>query len=237
MQHGLQMKMRNKIVFILLSLVNSAAVYAFKVDSLQYISFKGKILDSESKKPIKGIISFEKIPDRDNIGIIYSDSSTGNYLMKLIQNSSYKIIVQAPHYIKSQYTIKNTSKEKNKIFYLIPLKVGQVFKINTIAFEKGTAKILPESYDELDMIYQMLVENRNMEIQLEGHTDNIGPLKANLELSEDRAGAVKIYLVKKGIKKKRISVEAFGGTKPITNNSTEANRQKNRRVEVRITKE
>lgn len=208
----------------------------YNSDSTIQVIFSAKTVDAETNQPLSATISFEKIPGRDNIGIIHTDSTTGTYKLRLLSNSSYKLIVFTPHYIKAYYTIKNTTKEKTKNFQLIPIKVGQVFTIQNVSFEKGTAVMLPESYTELDNIYQILVENKSMEIQLEGHTDNVGSAKENMTLSEQRALAVKTYLVKKGIKKNRIQVKAFGGSKPLINNSTEENKQKNRRVEIRIIK-
>lgn len=73
-----------------------------------------------------------------------------------------------------------------------------------------------------------------MVIQLEGHTDYLGPAKQNLELSEKRVLAVKDYLVSKGINKARIKTKAFGGTKPLSKEDTPEAHAANRRVEVRV---
>lgn len=73
-----------------------------------------------------------------------------------------------------------------------------------------------------------------MVIQLEGHTDFIGDAKANLKLSEDRVIAIKDYMVSKGSSKSKIKTKAFGGTMPLSRENTEAARQMNRRVEVRV---
>ena len=76
-----------------------------------------------------------------------------------------------------------------------------------------------------------------MEIQLEGHTDNQGSAKANMELSESRVEAVKKYLVSKGIAKDRIKTKAYGGSQPLANEMTQEARAMNRRVEMRILKD
>src|SRR6187551_2847091 len=95
----------------------------------------------------------------------------------------------------------------------------------------------PKSYPGLDEVVQMMKENPKIEIQLEGHTDNVGSPKANLELSQDRVDAVKKYIVKKGISKGRIQTKAFGGSQPLGNEMTPEARTKNRRVEMRILKD
>jgi OmpA-OmpF porin, OOP family len=86
-------------------------------------------------------------------------------------------------------------------------------------------------------VVQMLKENSRMEIRLEGHTDNVGNSKANMELSQSRVDAVKKYMVDKGIAKNRIETKAFGGSQPLANEMTPEARAKNRRVEMRILKD
>ena len=71
-------------------------------------------------------------------------------------------------------------------------------------------------------------------LKLSGHTDNEGAPDKNLVLSEKRAKAVKKYLVSRGVKADRIIAEWFGQTVPIADNTTDAGRQKNRRVEMKV---
>ena len=89
-----------------------------------------------------------------------------------------------------------------------------------------------ESFDQLDLIFNFLNENQNLTIFLEGHTDNIGNAKKNLELSGKRVQTVKNYLIKKGINKKRIDGKGFGGEKPLISNKSLKSNKINRRVEV-----
>ena len=75
-----------------------------------------------------------------------------------------------------------------------------------------------------------------MEIEIRGHTDNVGGHDANIKLSNDRAAAVKNYLINKGINEPRVRSIGFGETKPLKKNDTDKNRQINRRVEFVILK-
>jgi outer membrane protein OmpA-like peptidoglycan-associated protein len=79
-------------------------------------------------------------------------------------------------------------------------------------------------------------DDPSIKIELSGHTDNNGNKDALMKLSEERVQAVKAYLEDKGIKKGRISGRGYGSTRPIAPNDTNENRQRNRRVEVKITK-
>jgi len=77
-------------------------------------------------------------------------------------------------------------------------------------------------------------ENPNVKIQINGHTDNQGSLDLNQKLSEERAKAVKKYLLDKQITDVRIITKGFGPNKPVAKNDTEEGRQLNRRVEFQI---
>jgi outer membrane protein OmpA-like peptidoglycan-associated protein len=104
-----------------------------------------------------------------------------------------------------------------------------------ISFGTGAStKLTTKSNASLDKVVTMLNENPALKIRIEAHTDNAGDADANMKLSQDRAEAVKAYLVSKGISEDRIITEGFGGTQPITDNTTAAARAKNRRIELRM---
>jgi outer membrane protein OmpA-like peptidoglycan-associated protein len=107
-------------------------------------------------------------------------------------------------------------------------------RLDNLIFAVGTAKISPESHDELDEVVSMLKNNPAMVVQLEGHTDIKGDPKLNMKLSQDRVDAVKSYLVSKGSNKSKIKTKAFGGTSPLSRENTEEAHKMNRRVELRI---
>jgi OOP family OmpA-OmpF porin len=84
----------------------------------------------------------------------------------------------------------------------------------------------------LSNIVDILQKNPDMRIRIEGHTDNIGSMKYNINLSQKRAQAVKNYLVEKGINESRVSIMGFGYKTPIALNDTEEGRALNRRAEI-----
>ena len=112
--------------------------------------------------------------------------------------------------------------------------VGHVMRLNNLIFEVGNSKIDPESYGELDLVVNMMKENPNMIIQLEGHTDYVGAAADNLKLSQRRVESVKNYVAAKGISKTRLKTKAFGGSQPLSRDNTPEAHRLNRRVEVRI---
>lgn len=103
-----------------------------------------------------------------------------------------------------------------------------------IAFDFGKAKIRASSYAILDKAVQTLTEYPDVKIAVVGHTDNVGVRERNIELSRQRAEAVKSYLVSKHIEASRISAEGMGPDQPVSAENTEAARAKNRRIEFNI---
>ncbi|MGB0524799.1 MAG: OmpA family protein [Flammeovirgaceae bacterium] len=119
----------------------------------------------------------------------------------------------------------------------IDLKVGKVIKLKHIQFEQGKHYLLPESFPELDKVIKLMQKNPMMEIELEGHTDNVGSSSKNMTLSKRRVTTAKNYICEYGkIAEYRVKTKAFGESKPIAGNNSEADRAKNRRVEMKILK-
>lgn len=106
--------------------------------------------------------------------------------------------------------------------------------LNKVHFDPGSANLRPESYEDLNVVVDLLKNNPDIRIEIHGHTDNQGNPQKNMQLSQDRANAVKNYLIKKGIDGSRIEAVGYGDTQPVATNDTEANRQKNRRIEYKI---
>lgn len=101
-----------------------------------------------------------------------------------------------------------------------------------INFDTGKAAVKPESQAIVSQIVALLKENPALKIAVEGHTDNVGDIKSNQVLSEQRAKAVVNAIVAQGVDAKRLTAAGFGQTKPLADNSTEDGRAKNRRVEL-----
>ncbi len=104
-----------------------------------------------------------------------------------------------------------------------------------IKFDTDKADIKPEYNDEIKKVGDMMNKYPEIKMLIEGHTDNVGPVEYNKDLSLRRADAVKRYLVEKfGIAPERLTAKGFGPTNPIADNSTPEGRQKNRRIEAVI---
>jgi OmpA-OmpF porin, OOP family len=104
-----------------------------------------------------------------------------------------------------------------------------------ILFVTGSYKLVASSYKGLNDVVKIMQENPEMKLSIEGHTDWVGADDYNQTLSENRAGAVRTYIVSKGIDESRITSAGYGETRPIADNNTASGRQKNRRVEMTLT--
>jgi len=101
-----------------------------------------------------------------------------------------------------------------------------------VLFDFNSAEIKPEAYPMLDEASDILKENPELNVEIDGHTDSIGPADYNMKLSERRANIVMEYFISKGIDANRLTIKGFGSTKPAASNDTQEGRAKNRRVEL-----
>ena len=118
------------------------------------------------------------------------------------------------------------------------IKEEVVKKINyaaqNIYFATGKATLLSKSFKGLNEVAKVLKDDAELKLAIDGHTDNVGTDNLNQKLSENRAAAVKAYLVKQGIDADRLVSAGYGETQPVADNKTAAGRQKNRRVELKL---
>jgi len=107
-------------------------------------------------------------------------------------------------------------------------------KSYAIVFKTGSAVLLPQGKLRLDSVARYLVNNPEVNVTIDGHTDNTGSDKINDPLSLKRAEACKAYIAKKGIDAARMTTAGFGSKQPTADNKTAEGRRKNRRIEIKI---
>jgi outer membrane protein OmpA-like peptidoglycan-associated protein len=117
---------------------------------------------------------------------------------------------------------------------IAPVDIKKIADIaGKLFFENDSATLKASSYVQLDYLVDILKSYNATVLQIEGHTDSNAGDKYNIKLSQDRAEAVKTYLLSKGIEESRLTALGFGDGKPIATNETSEGRAKNRRVELK----
>ena len=123
---------------------------------------------------------------------------------------------------------------KEKQIDVKPIEKGEAYTINDILFESNSSKLKESSKIVLDGFVDWLLVNKELNIEIQGHTDDIGPDKANLALSMDRSFSVMEYLIKNGVEKSRLKFKGFGESNPKVPNTSSKSRSINRRTDFLI---
>jgi len=117
----------------------------------------------------------------------------------------------------------------------IPQEIKQtMIKLSNTLFAFDRFNLTEEAIIELDKVVSWLKQNPDINVEIEGHTDNRGSAEYNQNLSTERAKSVYDYFVNKGVASHRLAYKGYGLIRPIADNATEAGRQQNRRVELKI---
>jgi outer membrane protein OmpA-like peptidoglycan-associated protein len=203
------------------------------------VTVTGKILNSKTGEPLIGDILYG-----DTTSEYYQHIQTsrdGTFSIVVPKGITYQFEAQKEGFIGEYLRVKfDRARFYNNYVVnlsLDPIEVNGKISLPPIFFQQSEAKILPKSFGVLNHLVDILKDHHSLHILIEGHTDNAGTESSLVELSERRAVAIKDFLVQKNINPTRLATEGMGSRVPIFSNAnTEAQRQKNRRVEVKITK-
>ena len=110
----------------------------------------------------------------------------------------------------------------------------KVYTFKSVLFDFDKADLLPISLKELQKLFEHLKANKQLSIEIYGHTDTVGTQKRNDQLSQERAKAVADYLILLGLHSERIKWFGYGSSKPVATNETGEGRAENRRVEFQL---
>ncbi len=207
----------------------------FKLSIKKEVSYTLEIVD-ESGNLVNSDI--EVVNNKDNKTIHKFNTKENNKMpLQLKSGENYGISVAADGYLFQSENLnipEDAEYSKVKRIVLKRLTKGSNIVLNNVFFDVAKSTLRPTSIGELDRLYNVLVSNSSMKIELSGHTDNQGNKLSNQKLSLARAKAVVDYLISKGIAVNRLVSKGYGFDKPVATNSTEEGRQLNRRTELKI---
>ncbi len=199
---------------------------------------KGDMNGPENKDTITATIEV-KDAITNKITKIDIDSVTGEYAF--VVNFEHDLILSVKeegYAFASKYISKKDTTNFEPVKSDLQLKklvVGAQYTLNDILFATNSYNINDTIKTVLHEFSDYLKENPNLNVALQGHTDNVGNPTDNMTLSQNRAKAVADYLLSLNISKTRITFKGYGETQPITSNTTEEGRAKNRRTVFVVT--
>ncbi|MCB0492881.1 MAG: OmpA family protein [Cyclobacteriaceae bacterium] len=217
--------------------INNLDLYSFPVpmgaQPEANVALKGSLKSSQTGEPLKGIVSIIDLDEGVEVAPKYlRDDGTFNF--ELINKRNYLLIIQGDDFFRIE-----------ELFFLDgemridreadPIESKIAFE--SLEFENGKADILESMHKDLDKVANFLIDHPNLGLRISGHTDSAGKEESNLKLSQDRADAIRRYLLDAfNIKDSRVEAIGYGSSKPIVQELTNKDRQLNRRVEFEIFK-
>ncbi|MEJ8758185.1 OmpA family protein [Pontibacter sp. H259] len=202
---------------------------------LAVTKIEGTLIDSVTNKPLSGIISVIDLENGIEISSKYIRPD-GSFEFDLIDNTKYMMLIQSPDFFTIEREISLQQDTAFQIMTtIIDYSVPMVFK--NIEFDQNQSDIKEDMKPILDEVALFLLDHPTYRLEISGHTDGAGDLQFNLELSQDRAEAIKDYIEEKGnLPEGRVEAYGFGSSKPLREEKTQEDRQINRRVEFRLIK-
>lgn len=197
---------------------------------------KGRVFDKKTQKPLASSIELYDLKKQQKVAEFSSDAQTGNFLAVLNKGSEYAFYVSKSGYLFKSLTfsVADSASSVNLDVPMEAIEKDRIEVLNNIFFNTGAFTLDDKSKVELDLMVDFLKNNKQIGIEISGHTDDVGTDQVNLELSKKRAQSVMSYLQQSGIEAARLTAKGYGETRPVAKNDSEENRQKNRRIEWRV---
>ncbi|MEP7167769.1 MAG: OmpA family protein [Bacteroidota bacterium] len=200
---------------------------------------KGVIRNAKTKEPIDASIELIDLEKGEHIGSFNTDSKTGEYLVSLPAGRNYGAVAYSEGYLfeSDHFNIPDTAQYSVIIMDIDmkPMEEGNNIILTNIFFDTDRFDLKRQSKDILDRVVKLMKDFPTIKVEISGHTDNVGKDEYNHRLSEDRAQSVVEYLIQQKISENRLSAVGYGETKPFASNDSAEGRQKNRRIEFKIT--
>ncbi|MBN7813149.1 OmpA family protein [Algoriphagus sp. H41] len=200
---------------------------------------------SEPQKEVETPVSFLAIDAKNKVQLSFSlawqsgtaaaDFQEPYLISELKAKGISSVKVSSPGYFPKQVLVESFDTKTETVVLLTKAEAGSTVLLEDVNFKRGTAELEGEETEaSLADLAKFLIENPEITIRINGHTDNVGDPGLNKQLSLERAGSVRDFLVDKGVDFESLRISGWGGTRPIASNATESGRAKNRRVELAV---
>jgi outer membrane protein OmpA-like peptidoglycan-associated protein len=217
---------------------------------LSFIFFAFSAAQAQEKAQIMAVVTNFKDVPQEGEQILFINQKTGETLkgisdengrfnIKLAGPAIYEIKIQTIGDDQDYSTIEipelGPGEGYSKMKLTIKFELPKTFTLDNVLFDTGKSTLKSLSFTELNEVVEVMKLKKKMNIEVAGHTDDVGSDASNMTLSQARADAVRNYLISKGIEANRVIAVGYGETQPVADNTTEEGRKQNRRTEVRIT--
>lgn len=205
---------------------------------------EGKVTDCNSQKPLKfSTVTLKNETTKEVTNIKTNEDGTFSFMAS--KDDILSIYGKKGNYFSQTENLNASSNDRKKKLF-INLQVcmeetvcNKAINLKNIHYDLDKSTIRDDAKTELDKLYQFLIDNPTIKLELSSHTDSRGSDAYNLKLSQERADAVVNYLVSKNINKTRITAKGYGETMLLNDckndvNCTESQHQKNRRTEFKV---
>jgi len=193
--------------------------------------FSGTVSSFREEIPLQSKIEFLGT----EIAALVSDPVKGIF-QKEIAAGTYNVRVSSEGYLPETFPVEITKGETTikNVKLVKKLEKEEKIILRGINFASGKAIIPPSEYPVLDQVVEVLKANKNVTVEIGGHTDAVGTETYNQGLSERRAQSVRNYLIQRGISASRLSARGYGEYQPVAPNTTRDGRSQNRRIEFTV---
>jgi outer membrane protein OmpA-like peptidoglycan-associated protein len=217
----------------------------------------GIVIDKKTRKPLGAKLEITDLAKDEIKAEYHTNDETGEFQISLPAGKNYGITATAPHYAfySNNYSVSDSAEFKEVRYEIALTRIDidsnlnaktpnettpgklpdtTVVALNNIFFDFNKAVLRKESITELRHMIKFMHEYPKLQVEISGHTDSVGTAEVNRKLSQERADAVREYLVSHGIPALRVTAKGYGASRPVAPNDTEEGRQRNRRTEFRI---
>ncbi|GJM32471.1 MAG: hypothetical protein DHS20C18_14720 [Saprospiraceae bacterium] len=200
----------------------------------------GKLVGMDGR-PVEAEIEWIDLMTGEVVQITRNDPETGDFFATLPDAGKFGYSIRKEGFFPLSGNIdvgegenKFELEEEMTLATVKEMKEKEIkIPLNNLFFETASFDIKTASFPQLDRLASWIQEN-DLAIEIQGHTDNVGSETNNQQLSENRAKAVREYLINKGVEESKVAAAGYGENKPVASNDTEKGRASNRRVEIQL---
>ncbi len=216
--------------------ISNLDLYSFplpmEAQPLAVTKFTGKLTNEDTGLPYYGIVSMIDLENGIEVAPQFLRPD-GTFEFNLINDANYLIVIQGDEFFRIEELFLL---EGDTTFIKETEPIHTKIKFQSIIFKNGEADLLPDMYMDLDKIANFMVDHPDFNLKISGHTDSDGREEFNLRLSQERADAIKEYIIFFGfVEPDRIEAVGYGSSQPIVKELSEEDKQLNRRVEFELT--